>query len=306
MAQYLDLVTLTATQIRGLLEQGSVTSVELIEAYLEHIDKHNRKGLHLNALISVAPRVLVLQAARKLDYERREGTLRGPLHGIPIVVKDNFLTATTTLGLPTTLGSPCFASATCTHNSPLIQHLIDSGLIILGKANMTEFCGLKMRPNTPGWSPQGGQTQNPYVFGGLEKDEKFIGNSSPGGSSSGSGAAVAAGFAPLALGSETGGSVILPSNRSALYALKCGHGTVNIDGNYQLSRDIDGVGAMAKTAADANILASLIMEYSEAFDVREDIGFRGMKIGFLDPEVWHITDETVSYTHLTLPTKRIV
>ncbi|KAG9570690.1 amidase signature enzyme, partial [Aureobasidium melanogenum] len=270
------------------LQKSAITAVDLVEACLDQIARHNHAGLHLNALISVAPRDKLIGAAARLDAERQAGRSRGPLHAIPIVLKDCILTSTETLGLPTTLGCPCFAAATCVQNSPLVDRLLDAGLLIIGKANLTELCGLKMRPNTPGWSAQGGQTQNPYIFGGLEKNEKFIGNSSAGGSSSGSGASIAAGFAPLALGTQTGGSVILPANRAGLYALVCGHGTVPTQGNYCLSQEIDCVGAMAKSALDVKQLASVIMGKGTPLELEEDCSFRGMRVGFLDPKVWHL------------------
>lgn len=145
-----SLLALTATEVQEQLQRGAVTSVELVEAYLEQIARHNHAGLHLNALISVAPRDKIIAAATRLDAERQAGRMRSTLHGIPIVLKDCILTSTQTLGLPTTLGCPCFESATCLHNSPLVDRLLDAGLLIIGKANMTELCGLKMRPNTPG------------------------------------------------------------------------------------------------------------------------------------------------------------
>ncbi|KAH0042096.1 amidase signature enzyme, partial [Aureobasidium melanogenum] len=270
------------------LQKSAITAVDLVEACLDQIARHNHAGLHLNAVISVAPRDKLIAAAARLDAERQAGRSRGPLHAIPIVLKDCILTSTETLGLPTTSGCPCFAAATCVQNSPLVDRLLDAGLLIIGKANLTELCGLKMRPNTPGWSAHGGQTQNPYIFGGLEKNEKFIGNSSAGGSSSGSGASVAAGFAPLALGTQTGGSVILPANRAGLYALVCGHGTVPTQGNYCLSKEIDCVGAMAKSALDVNQLASVIMGKEIPLELEENCSFRGMRVGFLDPKVWHL------------------
>ncbi|KAH0194789.1 amidase signature enzyme, partial [Aureobasidium melanogenum] len=283
-----SLLSLTATEAQKQLQKSAITAVDLVEACLDQIARHNHAGLHLNALISVAPRDKLIAAATKLDAERQAGRSKGPLHAIPIVLKDCILTSTQTLGLPTTLGCPCFAAATCLQNSPLVDRLLDAGLLIIGKANLTELCGLKMRPNTPGWSAHGGQTQNPYIFGGLEKNGKFIGNSSAGGSSSGSGASVASGFAPLALGTQTGGSVILPANRAGLYALVCGHGTVPTQGNYCLSQEIDCVGAMAKSALDVNQLASVIMGKEIPFELEEDCSFRGMRVGFLDPKVWHL------------------
>lgn len=164
----LDLLTLTATDCRQLLQEHKTTSVQLVKAYLAQIHKHNHNGMKLNAMISLAPETQLLETAQRLDNERQAGQLRGPLHGIPFITKDVFLTHPD-LGMPTTCGGLCFASAKAKRTAPMIQHLLDSGMILLGKANLTEFCGIKEQGNTPGWSPAGGQTQNPYIFGGLEK-----------------------------------------------------------------------------------------------------------------------------------------
>ncbi|KAI7113586.1 hypothetical protein KC337_g18121 [Hortaea werneckii] len=187
-----DLLRLTATEAARLLDARTTTSVELVKAYLAQIDAHNHSGLKLNALISAAPADLLIATARKLDQERSSGSRRSSLHGIPFVCKDVFVTHPS-LGLPTTAGAPCFQTAVARRTSPVIEHLLRMGMILIGKANMTEFCGLKTPDHTTGWSPTGGQTQSPYVFGGLEEGEKVIGHSSPGGSSSGSASAVAAG-----------------------------------------------------------------------------------------------------------------
>ncbi|KAK6429727.1 hypothetical protein LTR95_014123 [Oleoguttula sp. CCFEE 5521] len=296
--QKLDLLTLTATEIQHLLSTGLTTSISLVKAYLAQIATHNHAGLHLNALISIAPEALLLETASRLDSERASGHLRSPLHGTPIVLKDTFLTSTTTLGLPTTCGSPALATATSDSDSPLVQTLIDAGLIVLGKANMTELCGLKMRPLTPGWSSMGGQTQNPYIFGGLEENEVMLGNSSAGGSSSGSAVSVAAGFAPLALGTEVVGSVITPSNRAGLYALKCGVGTVEGSGDFGYWEGLDCVGAMGKGAMDVELLANVIMH--RRLEVETDGeggrgGFSGLRIGVLDPTIWNLPESVTVY-----------
>ncbi|KAK6428351.1 hypothetical protein LTR95_015506 [Oleoguttula sp. CCFEE 5521] len=289
----LDLLTTTATDTQHLLSTGRTTSVSLVKAYLAQIAAHNHAGLYLNALISIAPEALLVQNASTLDQERARGHIRSPLHGTPIVLKDTFLTSTTTLGLPTTCGSPALATATSDFNSPLVRTLVDAGLIILGKANMTELCGLKMRPLTPGWSPMGGQTQNPYVFGGLEENEVMLGNSSAGGSSSGSAMSVAAGFAPLALGTEVVGSVVTPSNRAGVFALKCGVGTVEGKGDFGYWDGLDCVGAMAKGTQDVASLASVIMGKTVGWNVER--GFNGLRIGVLDPEVWNLPESVTVY-----------
>ena len=304
----LDLLTLTASKAKALLEDGETTSVELVEIYLAQIEKHNHQGLHLNAIISVAPRDKVLKAARRLDAEREAGKTRGPLHGIPIVFKDVFTTHG--LGLPTTGGAPCFATAKAKRTAPMIQHLIDTGLIVLGTANLTEFCGLKYEGITPGWSPTGGQTQSPYIFGGLEKDEKLIGHSSIGGSSAGSAASVAAGFAPLSIGTECCGSLVTPANRGGLYALKCGLGEVNVAGVFHYTDCTDYIGGMTKSVEDLSSLTAALMQRPEPFDIKG--GFKGLRIGFTDVKEWRLPDEIshcpgdtreqmVRHTYISLP-----
>lgn len=282
----LDLLTLTATEAQQLLQSGKATSVDLVQAYLSQIEAHNHSGLHLNALISVRPRDQILATARELDAERQAGKLRSQLHGIPFVFKDLFQTKD--LGLPTTAGAPCFATAESMRTAPLIQHLIDSGMIVLGTANLTEFCGMKYEGMAAGWSPMGGQTQSPYIFGGLEKDEKQIGHSSIGGSSAGSAAAVAAGFAPLSIGSECCGSLITPANRGALYALKCGLDQIDVDGVFHYTDCIDFLGGMAKSVRDLNLFTAALMKREEPFDVQG--GFGGLRVGFLDVGEWRLPD----------------
>lgn len=291
----LDLLTLTATEAQELLTSNKLTSVELVTAYLDQIAKHNHAGLHINALISVAPRNQCLEAAKTLDDERRAGKLRSALHGIPFIVKDVFLTHPD-LGMPTTAGGLCFRTAKAKRTAPLLQHLIDNqGMILLGKANLTEFCGLKMQPLQPGWSPAGGQTQNPYVFGGLNEAEagKMLPQSGPGGSSSGSGAGVAAGFAPLSIGTECVGSVVTPSNRCGLYALKAANGEVDDSGGFAYTDCIDAVGIMAKSARDLVPFAAAVMKNPPAVDL--EAGARGLRVGWLDSKEWRLTDETADW-----------
>ena len=287
----LDLLTLTATEAQELLQAGQTTSVELVNLHLSHVERHNHRGLHLNALISIAPRDKLVKTARKIDSERQAGKVRGPLHGIPFVFKDVFLTKG--LGLPTTAGAPCFATAKSKRTAPLIQHLIDSGMIVLGTANLTEFCGMKYEGITPGWSPMGGQTQSPYIFGGLEEDEKLIGHSSIGGSSAGSASAVAAGFAPLSIGTECCGSLITPANRGGLYGLKCGLGEVDVEGAFHYTDCIDFIGGMGKSVEDLNLFTAALMKKPEPFDVRG--GFKGLRIGFLDVKAWRLPDEVSNW-----------
>ena len=149
MEPIIDALTLTVSEARKLLENNTITSEQLVKAYLTQIKAHNHNGMNLNALISVAPEQDLLERARALDHERQSGLLRSELHGIPFIAKDVFVTHPA-LGMPTTAGNPCFATATAKRTAPMIQHLLDAGMILLGKSNLTEFCGLKEPMNTTG------------------------------------------------------------------------------------------------------------------------------------------------------------
>ncbi|GME34936.1 Amidase [Neofusicoccum parvum] len=255
-----DTLSATATELSRLLRSGALTSVELVDVYLAQIERHNRKGRQLRAMISVAPRYHLFAIARRLDDERRAGGIRGPLHGLPVVLKDNVATDALAAGMDTTVGSYAFVGARPRRAATVVQRLAAKGLIVLGKANLSELCGLKSPETIPGWSAVGGQTQSPYVARRLEKGVLIWDHTAPGGSSAGSAVAVAAGFAPLAVGSDTVGSLITPANRAALYALKPTVGEVPMDGVFALSRSFDAVGGMAKSAADLTFLMDALME----------------------------------------------
>ncbi|KAH8805331.1 amidase signature domain-containing protein [Xylogone sp. PMI_703] len=295
MRPAIDVLTLTASEAIKVLE-NDITSEQLVNAYLTQIKAHNHNGMNLNALISVAPEQDLLERARALDQERRSGLLRSELHGVPFIAKDVFVTHPS-LGMPTTVGNPCFATATARRTAPMIQHLLNAGMILLGKSNLTEFCGLKEPMNTPGWSPAGGQTQSPYIFGGLEEDEKLIGHSSATGSSSGTAAGVAAGFAPLGIGTECVGSVITPANRAALYALKAGLNAIDTEGCFKYTDCLDCIGGMAKSVHDLNLLVSAMMQRPGVFDVSG--GLSGLRIAFLDPKIWNISEKLCSWPNDT-------
>ncbi|PCG89628.1 Amidase [Penicillium occitanis (nom. inval.)] len=243
--RYIDVLTATAADLCRLLEAGQTTSVNIVEAYLAQIEKHNKTGLGLRAIISTAPRDTVLSRATKLDTERLNGKIRSGLHGIPIIIKDAIVTSKA-LGMPTTAGAFAFKETYGKKNAAIVKLLIQSGLIIIGKASMTEFCGLKA------------------TFGGFRKDDLFCGRSGPGGSSSGSGVGVSAGFAPLSIGTETGGSIY---------------------GLFSLSRSFDGLGGMAKTVEDLEMLMNLLL--SDQAREAQSLKWEDISIGFVDPIVWN-------------------
>jgi len=280
-----DVLTTTAVDLQRLLRENKISSVQIVESYLAQVKQHDAE---LRCFISVAPRETLLRAAASLDGERMQGKTRGALHGIPIVLKDNFVTAME-LGMGTTAGSWALVGAKATANSAVAQKLLDAGLLILGKTNMTEFAGMKMTMISPGWSPVGGQTVSPYT-GPIIQGETLLGHSAPGGSSTGSAVAVAAGFSPLALGTETIGSIITPASRAALYALKPTVGVQNSAGMYSLTDFYDSPGPMAKCAADVLALTEVLLGRSFARSALDPGSWDGLSVGFLDPSIWRMAE----------------
>lgn len=279
-----DILTATATDLCRLLEAGQITSVDIVEAYLAQIERHNKTGLELRAIISTAPREVVLSRAAELDTERLSGKIRSALHGIPIIIKDAIVTSKA-LGMPTTAGAFVFRETYGKRNAAIVELLIHSGLIIIGKASMTEFCGLKATRMTAGWSAVNGLTQSAYIVGGFRKDDLFCGRSGPGGSSSGSAVGVSAGFAPLSIGTETGGSICMPANRAGLYSMTATLGTVSTAGLFTLSQSFDGLGGIARTAEDLEMLMNLLLP-TQVRD-RQYSKWEDISVGFVDPIVWN-------------------
>ncbi|KAJ5310397.1 uncharacterized protein N7443_002858 [Penicillium atrosanguineum] len=277
-----NVLTTNAVDLQQLLEKNMTTSAQIVEEYLAQIDRYEPA---LNALISPAPRDKVLEIAKARDEERRKGQIRGPFHGIPIILKDSFVTASE-LGMSTTAGSYAFIGAKASKNGAITQRLIDAGLVILGKANMTEFAGMKMTMMMPGWSAHGGQTLSPYV-GKIEDNEKILGHSAPGGSSTGSAVAVAAGFSPLAMATETIGSIVTPSTRAGLYALKPTTGLQDTTGLYTMTEFFDSPGPMAKSAADVRVLSEILLDC--LFNSPQLGSWEGLSVGFLDPNIWSMS-----------------
>ena len=213
----LPLLRLTASELQHLLTTTSLTSQDITLQCLSQIASHNHAGACLNAIISVPSHAQVLARAKLLDDERSQSGSRrvgrGPLHGIPVVVKDQFCTPS--LGMDTTCGSFLLKGQKAIEDAVAIRKLQDAGAIILGKANLTELGHKKGVKLTSGWSAVGGQTQSPYVRGGVRSDAMPLGHSTPAGSSSGNAVAVAAGFCPVAIGTESDGSVMFPCTGSS-------------------------------------------------------------------------------------------
>ncbi|KAF7193289.1 putative amidase [Pseudocercospora fuligena] len=284
----MDLLTTTARQYRDLLSSGQMSSVQLCQACIQQIHRHNRAGMHLNAVISIAPTEIIQRQAVALDEERKAGHLRSRLHGTPIIIKDIFPTHPD-LGLPTTCEAYAFSNTSANQNCLLVERLLSAGLIIIATTNLTELCGIKA-PEVPlGWSALGKQTQSPFIPSGRVEDEAPCGNSMIGGSSSGSAAAVAAGFAPLAVGGETTGSLVIPANRGGLYSLKVSPSRAPTQSAFCLSREHDSLGGMAKSAVDLRDLTNVILGNGPPSDDKKR-NLEPFRVGFVDPKVWQYPD----------------
>ncbi|KAI1846389.1 hypothetical protein JX266_007594 [Neoarthrinium moseri] len=302
---HFDPLRATLIDLQHSLKNNKITAVQILEICFAQIDHYNAR---FNILISAAPRDSLRRRAKCLDDERKDGQVRGPLHGIPIVLKDCIATDPD-LGMSTTLGSLAFVGAKPKQNSTVVQKLLDAGMIIIGKGNMTELCGMKMTFMMPGWSAHGGQTLSPYV-GPIEKDETILGHSAsfvipcqlnsflisgqaPGGSSVGPAVAVSTGIAPISLGSETVGSIVTPATRQGLYAIKPTVGAVDLSGVYAMTAFFDSVGPMAKSASDLAPVLELLLGRSfplPSSNSGEDT-WENLAVGFANPREWKIVED---------------
>ena len=223
---------------------GPLTSAALVTAYLARISRLDRAGPSYRAVIAVNPDALA--AARALDAERRAGKLRGPLHGIPVLLKDNIATRDP---LPTTAGSLALARAFHADDAALAAKLRAAGAVILGKTNLSEWANFRSTRSSSGWSAVGGQTGNAYDPA-----------RNPSGSSSGSGTAAALSFCAAAVGTETDGSILSPAAVGGLVGFKPSLGIVSGAGIVPLSPRQDVAGPMARSVADARLLAEALYE----------------------------------------------
>lgn len=226
-AETFDLTTATIADINAAIDAGALTSEKLVELCLKRIESYDRSGPELNAVITVNPNAL--ERARELDAERLRQGRRSPMHGIPVVVKDNYDTA----DLPTTAGSFMLAGSLPPDDAFVVKKLRDAGAIVLAKLNMSEFA------SGDAMSSIGGPTRNPHNPA-----------RSPSGSSGGSGAAVAAAYAPIGLGTDTGGSVRGPSAANGIVGLKTTHGLLSRNGIVPLGLSFDTAGPMARNVSD--------------------------------------------------------
>lgn len=239
IAATFNLEEATVADINAAFDAGALTSERLTQLYLNRIDAYDDSGPNINAIRTLNPNALETAAA--LDQERESTGPRSPLHGIPILLKDNY----DTFDLPTTGGSDALAGSIPPDDAFVVEQFRDAGAVILGKAEMDEFA-----ISGSGYSSLGGFTLNPYQL-----------NRQSGGSSSGTGAAIAANFATVGTGSDTGGSIRTPSSFQSLVGVRPTRGLVSLDGiiPYTLSRDM--VGPMARTVTDAAVTLGVMAEF---------------------------------------------
>ena len=233
-----DLDEATIAQLQEAMTSGRYTARRLVELYTARIEAIDRGGPTLRSVIELNPDALSIADA--LDAERRTRGVRGPLHGIPVLLKDNIDTGDRMM---TTAGSLALQGSTAARDAFVAGRLRAAGAVILGKTNLSEWANFRSTKSTSGWSGRGGQVKNPYVL-----------DRNPCGSSSGTGAAIAANLAAVGVGTETDGSIVCPSGVSALVGIKPTVGLVSRSGIIPISRTQDTAGPMTRTVADAAIL----------------------------------------------------
>jgi len=230
------------SDLQAAMARGTLTSVQLARRYLARIEQIDRHAPRLRSVLEINPQAIQICAA--LDAERRSKGPRGPLHGIPVLLKDNIATGDS---MSTSAGSLALANVKAPKDASLVARLRDAGAVILGKTNLSEWANIRSSHSTSGWSGRGGLTLNPYAL-----------DRNPSGSSSGSAVAVAAGLAPVAVGSETDGSIVSPASICSLVGIKPTVGLVSRHGVVPISRTQDTAGPMGCTVADAAALLGAI------------------------------------------------
>ena len=237
-----DLTEATIADLSARMRSGRDTAVSIVSKYLARIHAMDKQGPTINAIIELNPDALSI--ARALDAERKQKGPRGPLHGIPILIKDNIDTGDRMM---TTAGSLALAGSPAPRDAFIVERLRAAGAIVLGKTNLSEWANYRSTHSVSGWSGRGGQTRNPYAL-----------DRNPCGSSSGSGAGVSANFCAAAIGSETDGSIVCPSSMNGVVGIKPTLGLLSRSGIIPISHSQDTAGPMARTVRDAAILLSVL------------------------------------------------
>ena len=276
---YFPLLEMDIETLQKAYAEGTYTVAEVVQLYLDRIELIDKSGPALNSILLLNP--AAIEIAVELDRELAEGKSRGPLHGIPVLLKDNIDTHDQ---MPTTAGSRAMANSFPLKDSFVTQKLREAGAVILGKANLSEWANFRGELSSSGWSGVGGQTKNPYVL-----------DRNPCGSSSGSGAAVSANLTIFAIGTETNGSIVCPSHANGIVGIKPTIGLTSRSGIIPIAYSLDIAGPMTRTVRDAAIALgaltgvdpddelTLLSEGKYHTDytqfLKED-GLRGKRIGF--------------------------
>jgi len=268
----------TITDLQQKMQTGEYTSQSITKLYLKRIAEIDKKGPALNAVIEINPDALSI--AEQRDVQRRSGRILGPLHGIPVLIKDNIDSGDK---MQTTAGALAMEGHKANNDAFIITKLRESGAILLGKTNLSEWANFRSTRSTSGWSSRGGQTKNPYFL-----------NRNPSGSSAGSGSAVSGNLCVVAIGTETNGSVVSPSSVNGIVGIKPTVGLLSRSGIIPISATQDTAGPMARTVKDAAILLGALTgvdqqdpvtkesagkaktDYTTALDMD---GLKGKKIG---------------------------
>jgi amidase len=268
----------TIIDLQDAMKSGKVTARSIAEKYLARINEIDKQGPAINSIIELNPDALA--TADALDRERTSKGLRGPLHGIPVLIKDNIDTADKMM---TTAGSLALVGSKPPKDAAVAQKLREAGAVILGKTNLSEWANIRSEHSTSGWSGRGGQTRNAYAL-----------DRNPCGSSSGSGAATSANLCTAAVGTETNGSIICPSSSNGLVGIKPTVGLVSRTGIIPISHSQDTAGPMCRTVRDAAIILGALTgmdpedaataesrerSYTDYTQFLKEDGLRGARVG---------------------------
>jgi amidase len=272
----------TVAELQAMMTAGKLTSEKLTRYYIDRILELDQNGPGVNSVIQLNPDALRL--AKEMDEMRRHGRVLGPLHGIPVLLKDNIDTGDK---MQTSAGSFALVGTPALHDSTVAANLRVGGAVILGKTNLSEWANFRSFESVSGWSGRGGQTNNPYGI-----------NRNPCGSSSGSAAAASANFAAVSFGSETDGSIVCPGNANGVAAIKLTVGLVSRAGVVPISHTQDTVGPHGRTVADAAIALGVVQ--SRTFDGR-DVATGGVPLGWQGTGKTRPTNIPKDYTQFLNP-----
>lgn len=249
-----ELNEITIGELQQKMKDGDFTAKSLTGLYLKRIEEIDKKGPALNSVIEINPDAISI--AESMDRERKEGKIRGPMHGIPVLIKDNIDTGDKMM---TTAGSLALEGHKASKDAFIIKQLREAGAVLLGKTNLSEWANFRSSRSSSGWSSRGGQTKNPCVL-----------DRNPCGSSSGSGAAVAANLCAVAIGTETDGSVIAPASYNGIVGIKPTVGLLSRSGIIPISKTQDTAGPMTRTVKDAAILLAALTGIDETDPVTKE------------------------------------